>query len=104
MFRSVENQKKWTRITLHGWFLKSPQGLSNGRREGRGHLLETHWNPRCWPRAFYSPAVVIGSTDRGSVLPVIRINSDREFLSVYRPRVGSTGAGSGSTDTASVLP
>jgi hypothetical protein len=54
-------------------------------------------------RGLNSPAAIIGSTDRASVLPAVPRNYDREVISVYRPGVGSTG-GSGSTDTASVLP
>jgi hypothetical protein len=103
MFRRVENRKKWTRITLHGWFLKSPQGLSKGMKEGRGLTVGRNWNPSLWPQGLYSPTVFIGSTDRVSVLPAVRRNWDRDVLLVYRPWVSSTG-GSGSTDTASVLP
>jgi hypothetical protein len=34
MFRRVENLKKWTRNTLHSWFLRSPHGFEKWRREG----------------------------------------------------------------------
>jgi hypothetical protein len=40
MFRRVENLNKWTRNTLHGWFLRSPQGLSSGRERERGQRLK----------------------------------------------------------------
>jgi hypothetical protein len=103
MFRRVENLRMWTRNTLHSWFLRSPHGFEKWRREGATTVRKKKETLALRLRGLYSPAAVIGSTDRVSVLPAVPRNYDREFISVYRPRVGSTG-GSGSTDTTSVLP
>jgi hypothetical protein len=103
MFRRVENLRMWTKNTLHGWFLRSPHGFEKRRREGAA-MVRKKGNPSpLRSRGLNSPAAIIGSTDRASVLPAVPRKYDREVISVYRPWVGSTG-GSGSTDTTSVLP
>jgi hypothetical protein len=103
MFRRVENRKKWTRITLHGWFVRSPQGLSNVRREGRGQRLEK---------------VETLGAGRGPYIAQRRLSVVPTGCRYYRrfPEIetemsyrytdpGSVlPGGSGSTDTVSVLP
>jgi hypothetical protein len=90
MFRRVENRKEWLGTLLHGWFLKSPQGLSKGGKGVRLMVGREHLNPRCWPRALYSPAMFIGSTDRGRYY---HRSAENETERSYRY-----------TDLASVLP
>jgi hypothetical protein len=91
MFRRVENLKKWTRNTLHGWFLRSPHGLSKGRVGARPMVRKETETLALRSRGLYSPAAIIGSADRVSVLPAVPRKCDRDVISVYRPRVGSTG-------------
>jgi hypothetical protein len=74
MFRRVENLKKWTRNTLHGWFLRSPQGLSSGRERARPTVETRTETLVLRARGLYSPAAIIGSTDMVSVLPAVPRN------------------------------
>jgi hypothetical protein len=91
MFRRVENLRMGTRNTLHGWFLRSAHGFEKRRREGAATVRKKKETLALRSRGLYSPAAIIGSTDRLSVLPAVPRNYAREVISVYRPRVGSTG-------------
>jgi hypothetical protein len=59
---------EWLESLFHGWILKSLHGLSKRRKRGVAPTVKRFWNPMFRPRAIYSPALVIGSTDMGSVL------------------------------------
>jgi hypothetical protein len=103
MFRRVENLRMWARNTFHGWFLRSPHGFERKKREGGCNGWKKNSNPSPWSRGLYSPAAFIGSTNGASVLPAVPENVTERSYRYTDPGPVLPG-GSGSTDTASVLP
>jgi hypothetical protein len=124
MFRRVENLKKWTRNTLHGWFLRSPQGLSSGRERarptveiraetlasGRGAYIAQRLlsvvptGCRYYQRSLeIEPEMSYRYTDPGSVLPGgLVVPTRRQFYRVVRKF--QQRAHISTTDLVSVVP
>jgi hypothetical protein len=80
MFRRMENPMVWLDWSFHGWFWRSPQGFE--REEGREVPTVGNKNPGrdSGSGGIYTPAMFIGSTDMGSVLPRVQGNYASESV------------------------